>query len=114
MMPKQYIIPGMMIRDMLVPVPLDWSNPDGPIIQIFVREIIDPVKRRDDLPTLAFLQGGPGGKSPRPSGGGPAWLSEALKTHRVILIDQRGRDAAAGSRLRPCPASKPERQVQTI
>ncbi|PRX11215.1 UNVERIFIED_ORG: proline iminopeptidase [Martelella mediterranea] len=90
MMPKQYIIPGMMIRDMLVPVPLDWSNPDGAIIQIFVREIVDPARRRDDLPTLAFLQGGPGGKSPRPAGGGPAWLTEALKTHRVILIDQRG------------------------
>nr|WP_276314937.1 alpha/beta fold hydrolase [Rhizobium changzhiense] len=39
---------------------------------------------------LAFLQGGPGGKSPRPSNGGPPWLAEALKTHRVILIDQRG------------------------
>ncbi len=90
MMPKQYIIPGMMIRDMLVPVPVDWTKSDGAFIQIFVREIVDPVKRRDDLPTLAFLQGGPGGKSPRPIGGGPSWLAEALKTHRVILMDQRG------------------------
>ncbi len=90
MMPKQYIVPGMMIRDMLVPAPLDWSRPDGPVVQIFVREIVDPMKRRETLPVLAYLQGGPGGKSPRPVGSGPAWLQEALKTHRVILIDQRG------------------------
>ena len=90
MMPKQYIIPGMMIRDMLVPVPLEWSNPAGSVLQIFVREIVDPARRRENLPVLAFLQGGPGGASPRPVGGGPPWLKEALKTHRVVLIDQRG------------------------
>ncbi|AQZ50519.1 Proline iminopeptidase [Martelella mediterranea DSM 17316] len=90
MMPKQYIIPGMMIRDMLVPVPLDWSRPEGPVLQVFAREIVDPVKRRENLPVLAFLQGGPGGKSPRPVAGGPPWLQAALKTHRVVLIDQRG------------------------
>jgi proline iminopeptidase len=39
---------------------------------------------------LLFLQGGPGGKSPRPVGGGPSWLSEALKNYRVVLLDQRG------------------------
>ena len=77
MMPKQYIIPGMMIRDMLVPVPLDWSRPEGPVLQVFAREIVDPAKRRENLPVLAFLQGGPGGKSPRPVAGGPPWLKAA-------------------------------------
>ena len=57
MMPKQYIIPGMMIRDMLVPVPLDWSRPEGPVLQVFAREIVDPVKRRENLPVLAAQKG---------------------------------------------------------
>jgi pimeloyl-ACP methyl ester carboxylesterase len=52
--------------------------------------VVDPTKRHDDLPLLVFLQGGPGGKSPRPTKGSPSWLAEALKTHRVILPDQRG------------------------
>lgn len=86
----EYTIPGMLIRDHLVPVPLDWSSPEGDTIDVFAREICDPARRREQLPMLAFLQGGPGGKSPRPAGGGPPWLAEALKTHRVILIDQRG------------------------
>lgn len=84
-----YTIPGMHIRDRFVEVPLDWSKPDGNTISIFVREVVDPVKKGDDLPLLVFLQGGPGGKAPRPAGG-PSWLLEALKTYRVILPDQRG------------------------
>lgn len=87
---REYTIPGMFIRDHVVPVPLDWSQPDGATIDVFAREVCDPTRRRETLPMLAFLQGGPGGKSPRPTGGGPSWLAEALKTHRVILVDQRG------------------------
>lgn len=87
---SEYIIPGLLVRDRLIPVPLDWSKPDGQSIEVFVREICDPVRRTEDLPLLAFLQGGPGGKSPRPVNGGPSWLFEAIRTHRVILIDQRG------------------------
>ncbi len=84
-----YTIPGMHIRDYFVPVPLDWSDPNGTKIEIFVREVVDPTKQKDDLPLLIFLQGGPGGKSPRPTAG-LSWLTEALKTYRVILPDQRG------------------------
>ncbi|ALN71810.1 hypothetical protein M673_03735 [Aureimonas sp. AU20] len=86
------VIPGMRLRDHRVAVPLDWSRPEGgPTIEIFAREVVDPSRDREaDLPRLLFLQGGPGGKSPRPAGGGPSWLKEALKTHRVILLDQRG------------------------
>ena len=83
--------PRMHVRDHLVPVPLDWSRPgDGPVIEVFVREVVDPARRKDELPLLVFLQGGPGGKSPRPAPGSPPWLVEALKTHRVLLPDQRG------------------------
>lgn len=87
----EYTIPGMHIRDHVATVPLDWSRPDaGPTIEVFAREVVDPTRRGDDLPILAFLQGGPGGKSPRPVLKGPAWLNEALKTHRIVLLDQRG------------------------
>ena len=87
----EYTIPGMHIRDHLVPVPLDWSDPThSPTIDVFVREVVDPTKKTEDLPLLVFLQGGPGGKSPRPTVGSPSWLVDALKTHRVILPDQRG------------------------
>ena len=39
---------------------------------------------------MVFLQGGPGGKSPRPWSGSGGWLGHATKTHRVLLLDQRG------------------------
>lgn len=86
----EYIIPTMLVRDHTLAVPLDWSKPDGGTIEIFAREIVDPARHSDDLPILCFLQGGPGGKSPRPTRGSPPWLAEALKTHRVVLPDQRG------------------------
>ncbi|MFJ6321397.1 MULTISPECIES: alpha/beta fold hydrolase [unclassified Rhizobium] len=90
MIVSEYTIPGMHIRDHVLTVPLDWSAPSGKTIEFFAREVVDPVRKAETLPVLCFLQGGPGGKSPRPTRGGPSWLAEALKTHRVILPDQRG------------------------
>jgi pimeloyl-ACP methyl ester carboxylesterase len=72
-----------------VTVPLDHSAPDGATIDVFARELVDPGKQGDDLPYLLFLQGGPGGKSPRPLDRS-AWIDVALRTHRVVLLDQRG------------------------
>ncbi|MCH0542466.1 alpha/beta fold hydrolase [Streptomyces sp. MUM 203J] len=71
-------------------VPLDHAAPDGPAIEVFAREVADPARAGERLPWMLFLQGGPGGKSPRPSAGSPGWLARALKTHRVLLLDQRG------------------------
>jgi pimeloyl-ACP methyl ester carboxylesterase len=90
MIVSEYTIPGMHIRDHVVTVPLDWTQPAGRTIEIFAREVVDPVRKDETLPLICFLQGGPGGKSPRPTSGGPPWLHKALKTHRVILPDQRG------------------------
>ena len=90
MITAEYTIPGMHIRDHEIAVPLDWSKPDGESIKLFAREVVDPTRKTADLPLLVFFQGGPGGKSPRPGQGSPSWLVEALKTHRVILPDQRG------------------------
>ncbi|RCK68796.1 alpha/beta fold hydrolase [Desertihabitans brevis] len=85
----EYLLPGIWVREHEVAVPLDHADPDGETITVFVRELCDPVRRREELPLLLHLQGGPGGKGPRPvdrSG----FLEVALETHRVVLLDQRG------------------------
>ncbi|TKJ18944.1 alpha/beta fold hydrolase [Blastococcus sp. CCUG 61487] len=87
-MDERYEIPGALVRDRTVAVPLHWSDDDGPAIEVFVRELVRPDQRDADLPLLLFLQGGPGGKSPRPTRGG--WIPRALQQFRVVLLDQRG------------------------
>ncbi|HET6563281.1 MAG TPA: alpha/beta fold hydrolase [Marmoricola sp.] len=82
-------LPGYVAREHVVTVPLDHGEPDGVTIDVFAREIVDPAKQDDDLPYLLFLQGGPGGKSPRPLDRS-AWIDVALRSHRVLLLDQRG------------------------
>ena len=85
-------IPGFVLTDHVVAVPLDHAAPDdGRTIEVFAREVVAPGRERDDLPWLLFLQGGPGGKSPRPGDGeADGWLRQATRTHRVLLLDQRG------------------------
>src|SRR3954447_18539525 len=84
-------IPGLVITDHVVEVPLDHGTPDdGRRIDVFAREVVGADRERDDLPWLLFLQGGPGGKSPRPGGMGDGWLKEATRQARVLLLDQRG------------------------
>ena len=93
-----YTIPGMRVRDHVTDVPLDWSDPTRGTIQIFAREIVDPVRAGEDLPCLVYLQGGPGGKGPRPvdrSG----WLGVALRDYRIVLMDQRGTGRSTPPRL---------------
>lgn len=91
MITAEYTIPGVHIRDHEIEVPLDWSRPaESRSITLFAREVVDPTRKNADLPLLVFFQGGPGGKSPRPTQSSPSWLVEALKTYRVILPDQRG------------------------
>jgi len=84
-----YTIPGMHVREHTFEVPLDWQDPSSVTVTVFARELVDPVRKDDDLPCLLYLQGGPGGKAPRPTGP-TGWLGEALKTYRVVLLDQRG------------------------
>ena len=79
---------GLDVTDHVLQVPLDWSAADRgeptETLRVLVREVVAPDRRDDaDLPVLLYLQGGPGGASPRPSTGG-GWLPEALTTHRVI------------------------------
>ncbi|MFD8528602.1 alpha/beta fold hydrolase [Streptosporangium canum] len=83
------LLPGVALTDHVFTVPLDHADPGGPTIEVFAREAVDPAKQDQDLPWLVFLQGGPGGKAPRPVAA-DGWLGHALKTHRVLLLDQRG------------------------
>ncbi|MDH2389260.1 alpha/beta fold hydrolase [Streptomyces sp. HNM0663] len=87
--------PAHATADHVFTVPLNHAAPDGPAIEVFAREVVDPVRAGEKLPWLLYLQGGPGGKSPRPSAGSPSWLAHALKTHRVLLLDQRGTGRSA-------------------
>lgn len=85
---SRYEIPGALVTDRSVPVPLRWGSDDGAAIEVFVRELVHPDRRDADLPLLLFLQGGPGGRSPRPTRGG--WIERALRDFRMVLLDQRG------------------------
>lgn len=91
MLIKTEVISGMRIAEYSIEVPLDWSQSGTTkTISFFFREVCRSDKLEEPLPLLVYLQGGPGGKSPRPTCEDPSWLHEALKQYRVILPDQRG------------------------
>ena len=87
-----YEVRGMRVTDHRFTVPLDHSVPDGETITVFAREYSDtglPPAETEQLPWLLYLQGGPGGKSPRLlslSG----WTKAASKHFRILMLDQRG------------------------
>ncbi|MGW7002409.1 alpha/beta fold hydrolase [Streptomyces sp. NPDC054933] len=89
-MNSSYHLPGLAVTDHVFTVPLDHAEPTGTSIQVFAREVADPARAGQRLPWLLYLQGGPGGKSPRPVNTTPGWLGHAVRTHRVLLLDQRG------------------------
>jgi pimeloyl-ACP methyl ester carboxylesterase len=82
-------IPGLTLSDHTFSVPLDHHQPNGEHISIFARAVTASGDAAADRPWLVFFQGGPGGKSPRPTGC-TGWLARALKDYRVLLLDQRG------------------------
>ena len=82
-------IPGLALTDHSLQLPLDHADPHGATIEVFAREAVAVDKVGEDLPWLVYLQGGPGGESPRPMKA-DGWLGHVTKTHRVLLLDQRG------------------------
>lgn len=83
-------LPGLCLLNHYFEVPLDYTKPSGPKIEIFAREVRSTENAGNDkLPFLIYLQGGPGFQSPRPESA-DGWLKRALKDFRVLLLDQRG------------------------
>ncbi len=88
-MPPTYRIPGLVVTEHELSVPLDHEGPDGERITVFAREVAAPDGL--DRPFLVFFQGGPGHEAPRPTTTGvPGFLTRALTEFRVLLLDQRG------------------------
>lgn len=89
-----YDLADYRITEHIVEVPVDWGHPDRfGTIPVFVREVVKLSKIDDRLPPLVFLQGGPGGESPRPPHN--TWIAAATDHYRVLLLDQRGTGRSA-------------------
>src|SRR5260370_19984832 len=93
--------PGTVVTDHVFEVPLDHGAPGGELISVFARQVVgaEHAGAADGLPWLLFLQGGPGGKSPRPN-----WLEtsrdRAPPEYRVPPPSHRGaRRSTPASRL---------------
>ncbi len=86
-------------------MPLDWNDPDGETIELFVRELVDPTRDDAARPLLTYLQGGPGGANPRPLRR-DGWIDEALRDYRVVLVDQRGTGRSSPGRSRDAVAAR--------
>jgi hypothetical protein len=59
-------LPGLVVTEHELTVPLDHTRPAGDRLTVFAREVAAPDGR--DRPFLVFLQGGPGSEAPRPTG----------------------------------------------
>lgn len=82
-------IPGLLLTNREFELPLDYANPKGGTIRVFVREVVAPGKEKLDLPCVVFFQGGPGSGSPRPTTNS-GWIKRMSQEYRVLLLDQRG------------------------
>ena len=91
-----YNVPGLVVSDHTVTVPLDYTGHLPGSIDVFFRCVVHRNRHADTtLPYLLYLQGGPGFESPRPvdcSG----WLKSATNYFRVVFMDQRGTGLSSG------------------
>jgi pimeloyl-ACP methyl ester carboxylesterase len=90
-----YAVPGLMIADYHLPVPLDYSGNISGSINICFRVVTQRNKADASLPYLLYLQGGPGFESPRPTSN-TGWLKTATNYFQVVLMDQRGTGLSTG------------------
>ncbi|KAL3157786.1 hypothetical protein ABBQ32_012209 [Trebouxia sp. C0010 RCD-2024] len=86
---ESVVVPGLKLTDHTFQVPLDHRNKQTNAINLFVREVTALNKIGHNLPTLLFLQGGPGFEAPRPIDSS-SWMKSATSHFRVLLMDQRG------------------------
>ena len=107
-------LPGLLVTEHEVMVPLDHEEPDGERISVYARELVAPRKRDRGLPWLVYLSGGPGSRAPRPTGRS-GWLGRALADHRVLLLDQRGTGRSTPqTRLSLARLGSPEAQARQL
>ncbi|GAU68434.1 putative proline iminopeptidase [Streptomyces sp. NBRC 110611] len=104
-------LPGVVLTDHVLEVPLDHDDPGGERLTVYGREAVAAGREDEELPWLLFLQGGPGFPSPRPVGQ-ESWLKRALEDHRVLLLDQRGTGRSTPANRQTLPLrGGPERQA---
>ena len=78
------LLPGIHVTDHTVDVPLDWRRPDeGRTISVFARELVDPLRRDEQLPVLVGCQ--PPRREPRQVQRGP----EAVARPREVVAPGR-------------------------
>eukprot|EP01068_Selenidium_serpulae_P009971 Selendium_serpulae@DN5361_c0_g1_i5.p1 len=88
-------LPAMQVTDLNFKVPFDFRHPEktsplgSNMVNIFAREVVPAARPAGSMPTLLYLEGGPGFGALRPTSR-TGWLQRALEDYRVILIDQRG------------------------
>ncbi|MCZ2527264.1 alpha/beta fold hydrolase [Streptomyces sp. HB2AG] len=103
--------PGVVLTDHTFNVPLDHRDPAGERIEVYAREVVAAGREEEQLPWLLFLQGGPGGRSPRPSAR-EGWPARALDDYRVLLLDQRGTGRSTPANRQTVPLrGGPEQQA---
>jgi pimeloyl-ACP methyl ester carboxylesterase len=100
--------------DHVIEVPLDPLDGGGERIEVYAREVRAIDLADTDQPYLLFLQGGPGGRAPRPGGDAPGWLDWALRRYRVLLLDQRGTGRSTPQDRHTLAGLSPQRQADRL
>ena len=75
-------------------VPLDFDNPEGEQIQLFVA-VVDALAEEAEPDPLVVIAGGPGDASTRFFAMSEAAFSRILRRRDVVLVDQRGTGQSA-------------------
>jgi pimeloyl-ACP methyl ester carboxylesterase len=105
--PDGYPKPASGVQCAMVPVPLDWSQPDGEKMSLRIAR-----HESKAFPTgkaIFQLAGGPGGGSVFQSGLIPMYFSALRDTFDVVYVDQRG---TGGSGYLDCSRGYPGAQAE--
>lgn len=83
-------------------------------LTVFAREFRASDSAEDAAkPWLLYLQGGPGSGGTRPARLG-GWMKEACRTHRVLMLDQRGTGASTPATVASLASLTPQAQADYL